>query len=51
MTNIDKHHYKDRSEDISEVTTFISVNFRIPIYIIIWTNILIIAEINVVISF
>ena len=51
MMNTDKYQYKDRSEDISEVTTLISVNFRIPIYIIIWTNILIITEINVVISF
>lgn len=51
MTNTDKHQYKDRSEDVSEVTTLISVNLRIPIYIIIWTNILIITEINVVISF
>lgn len=51
MTNTDKHQYKDRSEDVFRGTTLISVNFRIPIYIIIWTNILIITEINVVISF
>ena len=51
MTNTDKHQYKDRSEDISEVTTLISVILRYPIWIIYNTNILIITEINVVISF
>lgn len=51
MTNTDKHQYKDRSEDISEVTTLISVNLRILVHIIIYINNHDITEINVVISF
>lgn len=51
MMNTDKHQYKDRSEDISEVTTLISLILSYPIWIIYNTNILIITEINVVISF
>lgn len=51
MTNTDKYWYKDRSEDVSEVTTLISVNFRTLVHIIIYINNHDITEINVVISF
>lgn len=51
MTNTDKHQYKDRSEDVFRVTTLISVNIRILVYIIIYLHISMFTEINVVISF
>lgn len=51
MTNTDKHQYKDRSEDVFRVTTFISVNLRTLVHIIIYIKNYDITENNVVISF